>query len=139
MGSTITNSMKENQKEMQKEMQKKQLEMMLKQRQTQLAMQFASGKEFFNWFASFYALIFPLCILGALKKKSPFPIIPLIPLGFVCGYQYDMYYGDKMKRIRLEAERLIDNEPQLFYFPKNAHIVSQEEYEEILGINKNKK
>ncbi|CAD8066873.1 unnamed protein product [Paramecium sonneborni] len=139
MGQTIANSMKENQKEMQKEMQKKQLEMLLKQRQTQLAIQFASGKEFFHWFASFYTIIFPLCIIGALKKKNPLPLIPLVPLGFVCGYQYDMYYGNKMERIKKEAERLIDQEPQLFYFPKNAHIVSQEEYQEILGININKK
>ncbi|CAD8050541.1 unnamed protein product [Paramecium primaurelia] len=137
MGQNISNSMKENQKEMQKEMQKKQLEFMLKQRQTQLAIQFASGKEFFHWYASFYSLIFPFCIIGAIKKKNPLPVVVLIPLGFVCAYQYDMFYGDKMNRIKLEAERLIEQESQLFYFPKNAKIVSQEEYETILEI-KNK-
>ncbi|CAK65966.1 unnamed protein product (macronuclear) [Paramecium tetraurelia] len=143
MGQSISNSMKENQKEMQKEMQKKQLELILKQRQTQLAIQFASGKEFFHWYASFYCLIFPFCVIGAIKKKvhfdiiqNPLPVVVLVPLGFVCAYQYDMFYGDKMKRIKLEAERLIEQESQLFYFPKNAKIVSQEEYESILEIKK---
>ncbi|CAD8063675.1 unnamed protein product [Paramecium sonneborni] len=136
MGQSISNSMKENQKEMQKEMQKKQLELMLKQRQAQLAIQFASGKELFHWYASFYSFIFPICVIGAIKKKNPLPILVLIPLGFICAYQYDMFYGDKMKRIKIEAERLIELESKLFYFPKNANIVSQEEYETILQIKK---
>lgn len=29
-----------------------------------------------------------------------------------------------MKRIKIEAERLISEEPSIFYFPKNANIVS---------------
>jgi hypothetical protein len=36
----------------------------------------------------------------------------------------------------VEAGRLIEEEPSLFYFPKNVNIVSEQDYEEILGIKK---
>jgi len=101
----------------------------------------SQGKDLFHWYATFYFTIFPLCIIGAIKKKviiyyiskNPVPIIPLLPLGFIFAYQYDMFYGysilhyirNKLDRIKREADRLISEEPERFYFPKNGGIVTQ--------------
>lgn len=41
-----------------------------------------------------------------------------------------------MQRVKAEAERLIDQEPERFYFPRNAGVVTQEEYDKILNIRK---
>lgn len=65
MGSQISQKMDQQAAKMEA----KQKELLLKQRQTQLAMTFAGGKEMFHWFAAFYGTIFPLCLLGAAKRK----------------------------------------------------------------------
>ena len=41
----------------------------------------------------------------AYKKKMPGLAVPTIPLTVVLAYQYDMAYGNKLERIRAEAEK----------------------------------
>lgn len=118
----------------QEKMVQNQKEMMLKQRQMQLAQQFAMGKDRFMYYQVFYYL----CCFGlfakALKEKNPTSLFPLVPLSFVFAYQYDMYYLNKMERVRKEAERLIREEPDLFFPAVNNGIVTEEEYKKIFNI-----
>ena len=44
-------------------------------------------------------LIFILCY-RAIKGKNPKVFLPVVPFGFLWGYQYDMAMGNKMERIR---------------------------------------
>ena len=45
----------------------------------------------------------------SLKKKNPVILAPILPLGFITGYQYDAVYGDKMQRIRGKAILWMDS------------------------------
>jgi hypothetical protein len=56
-------------------------------------MQVAMGKERFKYFASFYAIVVPLSIIGAFIKKNHLLAGPAIPLTFLLAFQYDMTYG----------------------------------------------
>jgi hypothetical protein len=60
---------------------------------------------------------------------------PFFPLSFVLVYQYDMYYSNKLERIRHEAERLIREEPELFFPPNNNGMLSTKEYIKTMNVN----
>ena len=51
-----------------------------------------------QWFCAFYGTIAPLCVLGAVKNKSPQSAIPVVPLTFALAFQYDAAYGGKQLR-----------------------------------------
>ena len=51
-----------------------------------MAVQFAVGRERFAWYSIFCGIIFPLCLIGAKKKHTPAPLIPILPLGFIWAY-----------------------------------------------------
>ena len=82
----------------------------------------------------FYSIVVPLAIMGAIKKKNPALIGPVIPLTFIGAFQYDMCYGTMMERARSTADNLITTNPYKFYLPEHSGIVSVPEYERILGI-----
>lgn len=42
-----------------------------------------------------------------MKTRNPAVLIPLIPLSFVLGYQYDMTKGNKMERILGKGSALV--------------------------------
>jgi hypothetical protein len=46
---------------------------------------------------------------------------------------------NKMYRIRAETERLLREEPELFYLPKGSEIYTEEEYKKALNIKKSEK
>jgi hypothetical protein len=39
-----------------------------------------------------------------------------------------MFYGDKMSRVRKEAERMIKEEPERFFLPEGNLLMTHEEY-----------
>ena len=39
-----------------------------------------------------------------MKSKNPKLLAPLLPLGFVTAYQYDMAHGNKMARIKRKVD-----------------------------------
>ena len=94
-------------------------------RQTQLAVQFAAGKERFHWYSCFYGL----AVIGlpaiAAKSGNHRVLGALVPITFIWAYQYDMFYGDKQYRILKEAARLIKEEPDRFYLPDNNTVISR--------------
>jgi len=45
----------------------------------------------------------PVCYFllnRTMKSKNPASLAPLLPLGFLTAYQYDMAHGNKMARIK---------------------------------------
>ena len=44
-----------------------------------------------------------------------------------------MLYGTMMVRAQREAERLIKHEPERFFLPPNSGIISQKEYNKLIG------
>jgi hypothetical protein len=78
-------------------------------------------------------------ILGASKTKNPKILAPLLPLGFVYAFQYDMVYGNMMERAMATADTLIVEHPMKFAMPPHGGIVDPEEYMNILNIKDGKK
>ncbi len=112
---------------------------MLKQRELMAATEFARGKERFNWYSAFAGTVSTLAVVGALKTKNPKPLVPVLVLGFGWAYQYDMFYGDKMKRINAEASRLLIEEPGRFKPASGNMLVSDAEYDSLFVAAPNTK
>jgi hypothetical protein len=121
----------EMQKAMQKNtetMMKKQGELMMKQRQLMMAHQFAMGKDRFMFYKYFYYTACFGMLANAFRTRNPHVMAPLIPLSFAFAYQWDFYHGNKLQRIRLDAEQLLENHPELFYPAMNNGVISEKDY-----------
>ncbi|NWW00234.1 PLRKT protein, partial [Machaerirhynchus nigripectus] len=92
------------------------LQNLMRERQT--AMQIAWTREFLKYFGTFFGLSAVLLTTGAIKKKNPAVLLPILPLGFVFSYQYDMGYGTLLQRIKGEAENILDTQSTLLELPK---------------------
>jgi hypothetical protein len=112
-----------------------QKEIAFKQRQMQLATSYAMGKDRFNWYIAFYLSTVPLMIYTGIKKRNFSMILPVSALSVLLLYQVDYYYLNKIERVRREAERLIREEPELFFPPNNNGLYSTQEY--IMKMNEN--
>ena len=66
-------------------------------------------------------------------------MIPLVPMGTVWCFQYDMLYGNMTVRAQKEAARLIQEEPERFFLPANSGIISQREYNKLIGVHEDYK
>ena len=98
-----------------------------------MAMQTAIGKERFNYISAFIGLAFVVLPIAAHKKHAPQMVAPLVPLSILWCFQYDMYYGNMMRRAQREAARTIKEEPERFFLPPGTGIVDQPRYNEIIG------
>ncbi|TRZ14300.1 hypothetical protein HGM15179_012807 [Zosterops borbonicus] len=92
------------------------LQNLIRERQT--AMQIAWTREFLKYFGTFYGLAAVVLTTGAIKRKNPAVLLPILPLSFVFSYQYDMGYGTLLQRIRGEAENILDTQSTLLELPK---------------------
>ena len=92
----IGEAMGKNMKENMEGQMKFQKDMILKQRQLQMATNIAMGRERFWYYSNFVHVLSFFLVVGAIKGKDPKLLIPLIPLGFGYGFQYDMCYGTMM-------------------------------------------
>jgi len=88
----------------------RQLVMQNEMRERQMSMQLARAREIFKYYSVFYCCVVTAGVIGAIKKKNPTPLIPIVPLGFVCTFQYDAAYGNLMERVKEEAERILIEE-----------------------------
>ncbi|XP_057299660.1 plasminogen receptor (KT)-like [Hydractinia symbiolongicarpus] len=125
LGSQMRETMEENFKKNQEFMlatQKMQLgrQMAMQQlmQQRMMAVQLARQREMFNWVAAFTGTTSVVLLLGFMRKKNPAALAPLLPLGFITAYQYDAVYGDKMTRIRADAEYILDEQSNMVEFPR---------------------
>lgn len=103
----IAESMGQNMKKNMEEQMNFQKQLILKQRQMQLATQIALGRQRF-WYYQWFVIVAAFGLtLGAIAKKDPKLMGPLVPFGFAYAFQYDMFYGNMMERAQAEAEILI--------------------------------
>uniref|UniRef100_A0A8C5LPT0 Plasminogen receptor with a C-terminal lysine n=1 Tax=Leptobrachium leishanense TaxID=445787 RepID=A0A8C5LPT0_9ANUR len=124
MGSFLSGAMNENFKKQQEFMAinaqlqlERQIVMQNEMRERQMAMQIAGSREFLKYYGTFFSLAAIGLTAGALKGKKPALFIPLVPLGFVFAYQWDMGYGTLIRRMKGEAENIIGKESNLLALP----------------------
>ena len=74
------------------------------------------------FYGTFACIAFPALIARAHATKNPLFLGPVIIMSFVMAYQADMAYGNKMERIRVSAEQMLQDEPELFTLPNAASL-----------------
>ncbi len=95
----------------------RQLVMQNEMRERQMSMGLARARQIFNYYACFYSLVLIGGTVAALKHGKPQALVPAVPLGFVCAFQYDAAYGTLMERCRNEAERIRVDERDRLLLP----------------------
>nr|CAD7448943.1 unnamed protein product [Timema bartmani] len=95
----------------------RQIQMQNQMRERMVSMQVARARELLYWFGSFYILAALGMIAGFRRTRKPGVLAPLLPLSFIGGYQADMAYGNKLHRIRGEAENIMQYEMDLLELP----------------------
>ncbi|KAJ7335490.1 hypothetical protein JRQ81_013431 [Phrynocephalus forsythii] len=125
MGFIFSKSMNENMKKQQEFMLmnsrlqlERQILMQNQMREREMAMRIAWTREFLKYFGTFSGLAAVGLTVGAIKKKKPGFIVPLVPLGFILAYHYDMGYGSLLQRMKGEAENILDTEHSMLEVPK---------------------
>ncbi|KAM6170519.1 plasminogen receptor (KT) [Rhynchocyon petersi] len=125
MGFIFSKSINENMKNQQEFMLmnarlqlERQLIMQNEMRERQMAMQVAWSREFIKYFGTFFGIAAISLTAGAIKKKKPAFLFPIVPLSFVLTYQYDLGYGTLLQRMKGEAENVLEREKSKLQLPK---------------------
>ncbi|XP_041975129.1 plasminogen receptor (KT) [Aricia agestis] len=98
-------------------MMERQIQMQNQMAMRQRAMAIAMNRDFFLFFGTFSAVAATALIAGFRKSRKPAFLGPLLPLTFANLYYYDMAYGSKLHRVRLEAEYIMNYHPDLLTVP----------------------
>ncbi|XP_063802256.1 plasminogen receptor (KT) [Pseudophryne corroboree] len=124
MGSLFSRTMEDSMKKQQEIMVmnsqlqlERQIQMQNLMREKQVAMQIAWTREFLKYYGTFFSLTALGLTAGAIKQKKPALFAPIIPLGFVFAYQYDMAYGTLIHRMKGTAEHIIEKENHFLEMP----------------------
>ncbi|XP_068091682.1 plasminogen receptor (KT) [Hyperolius riggenbachi] len=132
MGSFFSSAFNENMKRQQEFMVmnsqlqlERQIQMQNQMRERQMAMQIAWTREFLKYYGTFFSLAALGLTAGAIKGKKPALFVPVIPLGFVFAYQYDMGYGTLIRRMKGSAESIIEHESHLLELPQGLPTFEQ--------------
>lgn len=88
----------------------RQILMQNQMRERQMAMQIAWSREFLKYFGTFFAVATVGLTAGAIKRRKPFLLAPIVPLSFIFVYQMDSAYGTLIYRMRGEAESIMASE-----------------------------
>lgn len=88
----------------------RQMVMQNQMRERQMAMQVAWSREFLKYYGTFFALATVGLTGGAIKRRKPFLLAPIVPLGFIMAYQVDSAYGTLIYRVRGEAESIMTSD-----------------------------
>ncbi|KAM5261351.1 plasminogen receptor (KT) [Hipposideros larvatus] len=125
MGFIFSKSMNENMKNQQEFMLmnarlqlERQLIMQNEMRERQMAIQIAWSREFLKYFGTFFGIAAISLTAGAIKRKKPAFLFPIVPLSFVLTYQYDLGYGTLIQRMKGEAENILETEKSKLQLPK---------------------
>lgn len=125
MGFIFSKSMNENMKNQQEFMVtharlqlERHLTMQNEMRERQMAMQIAWSREFLKYFGTFFGIATISLATGALKRKKPAFLVPIVPLSFIFTYQYDLGYGTLLQRMKSEAEDILETEKTKLELPK---------------------
>ncbi|KAL3041573.1 plasminogen receptor (KT) [Trematomus bernacchii] len=88
----------------------RQIVMQNQMRERQMAMQVAWSREFLKYYGTFFTLATVGLTVGAIKRRKPFLLAPIVPLGFIMAYQVDSAYGTFIYRVRGEAESIMTSD-----------------------------
>ncbi|XP_051268055.1 plasminogen receptor (KT) [Dicentrarchus labrax] len=98
----------------------RQIVMQNQMRERQMAMQIAWSREFLKYFGTFFTVTTVGLTLGAVKRKRPALLVPILPLGFIFAYQMDSAYGTLIYRMRGEAESIMASEHDRLDMPQGT-------------------
>eukprot|EP01084_Bolivina_argentea_P238555 400770_1 len=134
VANTMQTSMKESMKENSKVMINNQKRMQMQVREMKMAINMARMRDLFKYTASFTSTVLVLGVIGTIKLKHPGPLLPSLPLTWVCTFQYDLAYGNKLQRVRTEAGQILDEKWRLgdenpFLLPENNLLMDKLTYE----------
>nr|XP_044990511.1 prorelaxin H2 isoform X1 [Jaculus jaculus]XP_044990520.1 prorelaxin H2 isoform X1 [Jaculus jaculus]XP_044990528.1 prorelaxin H2 isoform X1 [Jaculus jaculus] len=119
MGFVFSKSMNENMKIQQEFMLmnarlqlERQLVMQNDMRERQMAMQIAWSREVLKYFGTFFSITTVFLTAGAMKRKKPAFLFPIVPLSFILTYQYDLGYGTLLQRMKEIVPSDIDQDAE---------------------------
>ncbi|KAL3271689.1 hypothetical protein HHI36_022162 [Cryptolaemus montrouzieri] len=95
----------------------RQIQMRNQMREREVALEIAKQRELFFWYGSFYITAFFWTAISYRYKKKASVFSPLVPLTFLMAYQTDLAYGSKLHRILVEAEHILQFEPEIVQLP----------------------
>ncbi|XP_034048039.1 plasminogen receptor (KT) [Thalassophryne amazonica] len=98
----------------------RQILMQNQMRERQMAMQIAWSREFVKYFGAFFILATVGLTAGAIKRRKPVMMSPLVPLSFIFAYQLDSAYGTLIYRMREEAESIMASEHDRLDLPNGT-------------------
>ncbi|XP_049880418.1 plasminogen receptor (KT)-like [Pectinophora gossypiella] len=124
MGNYFTVNMEENFKKNQEFIQtinkikmERQIQLQYQMQERQVAMQIAKNRDTCLWLTAFYIASATGLFTGFRRTKRQYLLMPLIPLTFVTLYYWDLAYGNKIHRIRMEAEHIMTHEADSLEWP----------------------
>jgi len=120
MGKAMEENFNKNKKfmiEMQGVQLERQIHMQDQMRLRMQALQVARAREMFYWWAAFYGIGLAGAIAAVKRTKNRAIIFPFFPLTFIVAYQADLAYGNKLARIKAEADNIMQFEPELLKQP----------------------
>ncbi|XP_058513306.1 plasminogen receptor (KT) isoform X1 [Ochotona princeps] len=124
MGFVFSKSMNENMKNQQEFMLmnsrlqlERQLMLQNEMRERQMAMQIAWSREFLKYYGTFFGLTTISLTAGAIKRKKPALLVPIVPLSFIFAYQCDLGYGTLLQRMKGEAEDILETDKSKLQLP----------------------
>ncbi|CAK1590937.1 unnamed protein product [Parnassius mnemosyne] len=124
MGGLISINLEENYKKNEKFLQslneiamERQIQLQYQMQERQRALQIARSRDIFLWFSAFNITAATGLLTGFRRTKRPYLLAPLVPLMFVNLYYWDLAYGNKVHRIRMEAEHIMSHESDMLELP----------------------
>merc|ERR1712216_923377 len=94
------------------------------------------ARDSLQWYGTLYGCIVSAvtlkAVVGGPKSVPPIAAAPIVMGGFMLTNMYDVAYGNKMVRVRKEAENIIEHERHLFVPPQQAPFHSQYPEPELL-------
>ncbi|CAH2057063.1 unnamed protein product, partial [Iphiclides podalirius] len=81
------------------------------------ALEIARNRDIFLWLSAFNVTAAAGLLTGFRRTKRSYLLIPLVPLTFVNLYYWDLGYGNKVHRIRMEAEHIMSHEADALELP----------------------
>ncbi|CAB3229445.1 unnamed protein product [Arctia plantaginis] len=124
MGNYFTVNMEENFKNNQEFIQtinkikmERQIQLQYQMQERQVAMDIAKSRDTCLWLTAFSITAATGLFTGFRRTKRPYLLMPLIPLTFVTLYYWDLAYGNKVHRIRMEAEHIMTHEADSLEWP----------------------
>ncbi|XP_047035408.1 plasminogen receptor (KT) [Helicoverpa zea] len=115
--SNLEEKMRKNQETMHAINMERQIQLQYQMQERLMAMQIARSRDTCLWFTTFYVTAATGLITGFRRTKRPYLLVPMIPLTFVTLYYWDLAYGNKVHRIRMEAEHIMTHEADYLEYP----------------------